>query len=133
MSRSGARVNDRATVCHDRTSARIRSLARASAALARASAAEELAMSADALSEVLRAVRLQGAVFYDVHVTAPWVSAAPPAQVVAPKVMPGAEHVIEYHVITSGRCWGNIEGEEPVRLETGDVVVFPQGDAHVLS
>jgi AraC-like DNA-binding protein len=90
-------------------------------------------MSADALSEVLRAVRLQGAVFYDVHVTAPWVSAAPPAKVVAPHVMPGAEHVIEYHVVTAGRCWGNIEGAEPVRLESGDVIVFPQGDAHVLS
>jgi AraC-like DNA-binding protein len=90
-------------------------------------------VSADALSEVLRAVRLQGAVFYDVQVSAPWVVAAPPAQVIAPRVMPGAEHVIEYHVVTAGRCWGNIEGEEPQRLEGGDVIVFPQGDAHVLS
>lgn len=90
-------------------------------------------MSADALSEVLRAVRLQGAVFYDVHATAPWVVAAPPARVVATQVMPGSEHVIEYHVVTSGRCWGNVEGGEPVRLEPGDVIVFPQGDAHIIS
>jgi AraC-like DNA-binding protein len=90
-------------------------------------------MSVDTLSEVLRAVRLQGAVFYDVHVTAPWVAAAPPSKVVAPHVLPGAGHVIEYHVITSGRCWGCIAGEQPLRLEAGDVIVFPQGDAHVLS
>ena len=90
-------------------------------------------MSADPLSDVLRGVRLQGAVFYDVHARSPWEAAAPPAPVLAPHVMPGAEHVIEYHVVAEGSCWGNIEGETPVRLETGDVVVFPQGDAHVLA
>jgi AraC-like DNA-binding protein len=40
---------------------------------------------------------------------------------------------MEYHVITHGSCWGAIVGEPPVRLETGDVVVFPHGDAHVVS
>jgi AraC-like DNA-binding protein len=47
--------------------------------------------------------------------------------------MPGVEHVIEYHVVASGSCFGGIPGEEPVRLDAGDIIVFPQGDAHVLS
>ena len=70
-------------------------------------------MSTDALSEVLRAVRLRGAVFFDVHATAPWVASAPPAKELAPHVKLGTEHLIEYHVIISGRCWATIAGGEP--------------------
>ena len=90
-------------------------------------------MSTDTLSEVLRAVRLTGAVFFTVDASAPWVAEAAPPREVGPDVMPGVEHVIEYHVVTSGSCWGGIVDETPVRLGTGDVVVFPQGDAHVIS
>jgi AraC-like DNA-binding protein len=92
-------------------------------------------VSVDTLSDVLRAVRLTGAVFFDVDATAPWVAETPPATVVAPAVMPDSEHVIEYHVITSGSCWASVIGRdvESVRLTAGDVVAFPQGDAHVLS
>jgi len=87
----------------------------------------------DTLSDVLRAVRLTGAVFFAVDASNPWVTEAPPASVIAPHIMPGVEHVIEYHVITQGSCWGGVVGEPPVRLEAGDVIVFPKGDAHVIS
>jgi AraC-like DNA-binding protein len=92
-------------------------------------------VSDDTLSDVLRAVRLKGAVFFDVDTTAPWVAEAPPANVIAQAVMPDSQHVIEYHVITGGSCWANVIGHdtEPLHLKTGDVVAFPQGDAHVLS
>jgi AraC-like DNA-binding protein len=90
-------------------------------------------MSADTLSEVLRAVRLSGAVFFDVDASAPWVAETPHAREIGPHIMPGVEHVIEYHVVTHGSCWGGIVEETPLRLETGDVIVFPQGDTHVLS
>jgi AraC-like DNA-binding protein len=90
-------------------------------------------MSSDVLSEVLRAVRLTGAVFFSVDASAPWVAEAPPAKSVAPYIMPGVEHVIEYHVITHGSCWGGIVDQAPVPLETGDIIVFPRGDAHVMS
>ena len=88
---------------------------------------------ADVLSEVLRAVRLRGAVFYAVQASAPWVAETPSAQELAPYVMPGAEHVIEYHVVTHGRCWAGPIDKPRVQLEAGDIVVFPQGDAHVVS
>ncbi len=90
-------------------------------------------MSSDPLSEVLRAVRLTGAVFFAVDAQGPWVAEAPPAKEVGPYIMPGVEHVIEYHVVTSGSCWGGIVDGPPVRLTAGDVIVFPQGDAHVMS
>ena len=90
-------------------------------------------MSTDVLSDVLRAVRLTGAVYFSIDASAPFAAETLPAREVAPHVLPGAEHVIEYHLITHGTCWGGIVGEEPVRLEEGDVIAFPQGDPHVLS
>src|SRR5256885_727750 len=45
--------------------------------------------------------------------------------------MPGAQRVIEYHVIARGACWGHAVGQEPIRLREGDLFVLPQGDAPV--
>ncbi len=90
-------------------------------------------MSQDTLSDVLRAVRLRGAVFYYVDGSSPWMVAAPPAQEIIPGIMPGVEHMIEFHAVVEGSCWAGIAGEPPLRLDQGDVVLFPQGDAHVMS
>jgi AraC-like DNA-binding protein len=90
-------------------------------------------MVADVLSDVLRAVRLTGAVYFDFDATSPWVAEAPPSREIAHIVMPGAERVIEYHVIVTGGAWGHAVGAEPMRLREGDVLIFPHGDAHVLS
>ena len=90
-------------------------------------------MRADVLSDVLRAVRLTGAVYFDFELSSPWVAEAPHSSKVAPQVMPGAQRVIEYHVIARGACWGHAIGQEPMRLREGDLLVFPQGDPHVLS
>ena len=90
-------------------------------------------MSADVLSDVLRGVRLTGAVYFDFELSSPWVTEAPRSREIARKVMPGAQRVIEYHVIARGACWGHPVGREPIHLGEGDLIVFPQGDAHVLS
>ena len=90
----------------------------------------------DVLSEVLSAVRLTGSVFFDVTAASPWVAEAPPSAQIAGMVMPGAQHAIEYHVLTRGSCWISIYGGEPfepVRLEEGDIAVIPHGEAHALS
>jgi len=88
---------------------------------------------ADVLSDVLRAVRLTGAVYFDFNLTAPWVAEAPPSHEIAGIVMPGAERVIEYHLVVAGAAWGHAIGATPIRLREGDLLVLPQGDAHVLS
>jgi AraC-like DNA-binding protein len=87
----------------------------------------------DVLSDVLRAVRLTGAVYFDFELSPPWVVEAPPSREIVGKVIPGAQRVIEYHLIAHGTGWGQAVGHEPLRLQQGDLIVFPQGDAHVLS
>jgi AraC-like DNA-binding protein len=93
-------------------------------------------MSTDALSDVLSAVRLSGSIFFDVTARSPWVAEAPPAAQLAGEVTLGAQHAIEYHVVTRGSCWISLigyAGFEPVRLEEGDIAVIPHGDPHVVS
>ena len=90
-------------------------------------------MSTDPLSDVLRAVRLDGAFFYAVQASQPWSVEAVAAKELTPQVLPGAEHLISYHILTSGRCWGGLTGEPAVPLGPGDVIVFPHGDPHVMS
>src|SRR5215469_5080514 len=97
---------------------------------------EVMSMSTDALSDVLSAVRLSGSVFFDVTAKSPWVAEAPPGAQIANEVTPGAQHAIEYHVVTRGSCWISLIGDaefEPVRLEEGDIAVVPHGDPHVVS
>lgn len=87
----------------------------------------------DALSDVLRAVRLSGAFFFDVHARGPWVAETPAGKSVVDKMFPGSDHLVSYHLMISGNCWVELEGEAPVRLTTGDIVVLPHGDTHVLA
>jgi AraC-like DNA-binding protein len=103
-----------------------------------ATADNDLALSAitahaDTLSDVLRNVRLHGAVFYYVSCRDDWSAEALPAKDIAKAVLPAAEHVMEYHVMAKGNGWAVLHGEQPVPLSPGDVVMFPQGDAHVLA
>jgi AraC-like DNA-binding protein len=90
-------------------------------------------MSRDTLSDLLRSVRLRGAVFYYVSCRDEWSAEAPPAKEIAAAVLPGCEHVMEYHMIAKGNGWAAVSDEKPVRLAAGDVVIFPQGDRHVMS
>jgi AraC-like DNA-binding protein len=90
-------------------------------------------MPTDALSDVLKAVRLTGATFFDVVACDPWVAEQPTREMVLPKVLPGAGHLISYHVATEGSCYAALLGEKAVRLEEGEVIVFTKGDAHVMS
>jgi AraC-like DNA-binding protein len=90
-------------------------------------------VSSDPLSDVLRSVRLDGAFFYAVQASEPWSVEAVAAKQLTPRLLPGAEHLMSYHILTSGRCWGGLTGEQAVALAPGDVIVFPHGDAHVMS
>lgn len=90
-------------------------------------------MSRDTLSDLLRSVRLRGAVFYYVSYRGEWSVEASSAQEIAQAVLPGCEHVMEYHMIVKGDGWAAVSGLPPVRLAASDVVMFPQGDRHVIS
>ena len=87
----------------------------------------------DALSGVLQAVRLTGAIFFDIRASEPWVAETPPGEAIVDAMFPGSEHLVCYHVITNGQCWASVPGEEPMLLSAGDIIVLPHGDTHVLS
>jgi len=88
----------------------------------------------DALSEILHSVKLEGALFYNAEFTAPWGFRSPPSSEVAAFLRNGPKHVIIYHLLTKGRARGEVEhSTHCVDLGPGDIVVFPHGDAHIIS
>ena len=87
----------------------------------------------DPLSDVLRAIRLNGAFFYHVEAIHPWSVQAAPAVELVPRVLPGAENLVSYHIVTEGSCWGGLDDTRQFLLEPGDAIVFPQGDPHFVS
>jgi AraC-like DNA-binding protein len=87
----------------------------------------------DALSGVLEAVRLTGAIFFDIRASEPWVAETPSGPAIVAAMFPGSDHLVSYHVITHGECWASVPGEAPMRLTAGDIIVLPHGDTHVLS
>lgn len=89
--------------------------------------------SMDPLSDVLRAVRLNGAYFYLVEAAAPWSASVLAARDLVPHALPESEHIISYHILLSGTCWGGLEGGPQVRMQPGDVIVFPHGDPYLMS
>jgi len=89
----------------------------------------------DVLSDVLSAVRLTGAVFYDVKAQAPFAVESPSTDIIADRVMKGAGHVIAFHVMTEGSAWAEVIGraEPPIHFRAGEIVVFPAGDRNVMA
>lgn len=87
----------------------------------------------DVLSDVLQAVRLKGAVFFDLRAAEPIIAETPPMSRIADMVMPGAEHVIPFHIMLEGGCWVEPLGGSggPVEFRAGDVVFYPQGHGHI--
>jgi len=87
----------------------------------------------DLLSDVLRAVRLTGSYFYMVEGSPGWAVGTVAARELAPRILPEAEHLVPYHILSQGACWGGLRGGPRVQMKPGDVLIFPQGDAHVMS
>jgi AraC-like DNA-binding protein len=87
----------------------------------------------DLLCDVLRTVRLTGSMFFLVRAHAPWKTHAPAASRFAPLVLPTVQHLVSFHAVTRGSCWAGLAEEPLQRLDAGDVLVVPQGDAYVLA
>src|SRR5262245_24804158 len=90
-------------------------------------------LTGDTLSDLLRAVRLRGAVFFYVEGSDPWVVETPDSRELIPAVLPEVEHLIAFHGVARGSCWASLPDDDPIRVEEGDLVLFPQGDHHVMS
>jgi len=86
----------------------------------------------DSLSEVLKTIRLTGAAFFESELRAPWSIVAPSSRAIADALMPEADHLVPYHLVTAGRCVVKLLDGPAIDLAAGDVVLFPNGDHHML-
>ena len=87
----------------------------------------------DVLSEVLKAVKLDGAVFFNGEFSSPWCTREPDSSTMASYLPSGPKHVFIFHLVTEGQCYcRNEEGGRAVPLEAGDIVILPHGNAHLM-
>src|ERR1700722_2727369 len=84
----------------------------------------------DVLSEVLRVVRLSGAIHFCVEFTRPWAVLSTPPEKLAARLVPGAEVIIPFHIATEGAGWLSLGNLQPILIEAGDLFVFPNGAQH---
>jgi AraC-like DNA-binding protein len=89
----------------------------------------------DVLSEVLRGVRLTGALYFEVSASHPWITVTPSMKQIGATMMPSAEHVIPFHVMLVGHGWAMTRDHSiaPSKVETGDILMFPLGASHVVT
>ena len=87
----------------------------------------------DALSEVLKVLQFNSAIFFKARFTAPWCLASPEADTVARQVNAGSERLLFYHLFVDGSCTVKLDGMPPLHLQAGDIILFPHGDAHTMA
>jgi AraC-like DNA-binding protein len=87
----------------------------------------------DALSEVLQAIRLDGAMYLDAEFTAPWCVEAQFGLQTATEHLPRSEQIAFFHVLTEGTCQARlVDGAEVLELKPGDILMFPHDHPHLL-
>jgi len=86
----------------------------------------------DVLSEILKVVKLKGALFYNVEFSFPWCVRAASSRGLANHFKAGVEHVIVYHLLTEGRASIRLDSGQLITLNAGDLVMIPHGDPHIM-
>jgi AraC-like DNA-binding protein len=92
----------------------------------------EAFMKVDVLSEVLRVIRLEGALFFNAEFSAPWCLSSSGSTALAPYFSTGTSNVILYHLLTEGRAYARLGDGPRQELTAGDIIIFPRGDSHFL-
>jgi AraC-like DNA-binding protein len=87
----------------------------------------------DALPDIMRAMRLTGGIFLEAEFTAPWCIASQIAPEDCRPFTPQPRHIIAYHYITAGRCLLKVGREQPIPVESGQLIVLPRNDEHLLA
>jgi AraC family transcriptional regulator, alkane utilization regulator len=88
----------------------------------------------DAISDVLRVVRLAGAVYLNGEFTAPWCVVGQADAALCSAYLPRSHRVVSFHLVTEGSCWARL-GSDPssaIHLDAGDLLVVPLGEAHCM-
>lgn len=79
----------------------------------------EIPESSDTLGETLYSLRLNGMVYANSELSAPWGVAMPPMQ---GKMM--------FHIVTQGGCWLRFPDHDDVYLRPGELALLPKGEGH---
>jgi len=88
----------------------------------------------DTLTDLFRTVRFTRCIYYTVDVASPWPAIqVPEGDAIASSLGPRSRAVVSYHVLIEGTCFTGLESGEPVKLERGDIVLYPRGDAYFLA
>ncbi|HEY1386421.1 MAG TPA: AraC family transcriptional regulator [Dongiaceae bacterium] len=89
----------------------------------------------DAVSDVLRLVRLGGAVYLNAEFTAPWSVISRTDAELCVTYLPRSERVVAFHLITEGGCWAQIVDDPAsvVHASAGELLVVPQGEPNILT
>ena len=87
----------------------------------------------DALSDLLRVVRLSGGVFLDAEFSAPWSITAQVGPEDCRPVLPEPARLIAFHYVISGNLLLQIGSDPPVEVHGGTIVLLPRNDAHTLA
>jgi AraC-like DNA-binding protein len=87
----------------------------------------------DALSDVLKTVRLEGAFYLDTEFTAPWCIRGKYGQASVRERLAGTDHILYFHFLIEGSCKVRLaDGVDVLDVAVGDLVLFPQDDRHVM-
>src|SRR5213075_18344 len=87
----------------------------------------------DALSDVLKSVRLEGAVYLNAEFTEPWCIRGECGLPTVRARLAGAEHVAFFHFLTEGRCKVRLaDGGAVYEAAAGDLILFPQEGKHLM-
>ncbi len=85
----------------------------------------------DVLSELLKAVKLDGAIFFHGEFSAPWCALEPDACTMASYLSLQSKHVIIFHLVAEGQGYVRLESDgTALPLAPGDIVILPHGHAH---
>lgn len=76
----------------------------------------------DVLDDILDTLDLQGVLYFRTDFSGSWAV-----------TVPQIPYAARFHLVMQGSCHVEIEGAGTVMLETGDMVMIPQGRSHVLA
>jgi len=86
----------------------------------------------DVLSDILKVIKLDGALFFNAEFSAPWCLYSRLTKEVVQALSPSAGHLIIYHFLREGRAYAKLADGHQEELTAGDIVIFPHGDPHYL-
>jgi AraC-like DNA-binding protein len=87
----------------------------------------------DALSDVLKSVHLEGAVYLNAEFSAPWCVQAKYGLDGVSDRLAGADHIMYFHFVTQGACKIRLaDGGEALDVRAGDLVLFSRGERHIM-